>query len=343
MRALADFSDLTLEAMMSAVEDSTGVRLGGLAAPLPSYINRVYEFAATGGERLIAKFYRPGRWSEEALRDEHNFVLECAEADIPAVAPIKLNSGDTLGKIPEAYFAIYPKRAGREFEIREESDWRRIGSVIARLHTIGSRSSAPNRITLTPEITVKDIEELLSGDLIPRELQEQFADVCWEIITRIEDDFTDIDNIRIHGDCHIGNILHRPDEGIMLIDLDDMMNGPAMQDLWLVLPERPEKCPAEVEWMLAGYRQFRDFDPESWKLVEPLRAMRIIYFLAWCARQVNDLQFGRHFPDWGTSNFWRREIADLEKQLSVIDSERKTIDFNSEYANIHATRILTEH
>jgi len=317
---MAGFEELSPEIMMAAVEDAMDVRLSGLAAPLPSYINRVYEFAAAGGERLIAKFYRPGRWNLAALEDEHRFICACAAAEIPVVPPLPLRSGGTLGKTGEIYFAVYPKRSGREFELNGDEEWQRLGSLVARLHNVGSEEPANSRIMHHPqESTAMHVGWLLEGEYITPRYRREFADICNRLLRRIIPLFNDIEYIRIHGDLHRANILERPGEGLMVIDFDDMMVGPPVQDMWLLLPEYAEQCQTEIRMFLRGYTMLRDFDPWTLRLIEPLRAMRMIYFLAWISRQAEDYNFASHFPGWGTEQFWQREVGDLGRQLAMVE------------------------
>lgn len=318
---LGDFEQLTPDLMISAVEDALGVSMSGLAAPLPSYINRVYEFQDNTGERFIAKFYRPGRWIRPAIKDEHDFVLECAAADIPVVAPLRLAGGDTLAMVNGIHFAVYPKRSGREMEILDDDEefWRRLGSLIARVHNVGARRDAPHRVMHHPgESTGEELTWLMENDSIPISVKREFAVVTGDIMDEIIPMFDDAEYIRIHGDCHRANILQRPEEGLMLIDFDDMMVGPPVQDLWLLLPEHAHASQREIKLIVQGYSMLRDFDRSSLKLIEALRAMRMIYFLAWISKQSKDYLFDTHFPGWGSDSFWRREIGDLRHQLQLI-------------------------
>ena len=291
----------------------------GLAVSMPSYINRVYELQTKAGKRLIAKFYRPGRWSLDTLQDEHNFMLDCAAEEIPLVPPMQLPNGGTIAKSDGIYFALFEKRSGREFDIRSNEDWKRLGNIVARIHLAGSQRDAPNRLRLHPATaTQAEIDYLLKGDLVSSTVRSEFKSVCYEILDTITPLFDDIEYIRVHGDCHRGNLLDRPDDGIMVIDFDDMMIAPPIQDLWLLLPGHAQDCASEIDLLLAGYEQFRDFDYSTIKLIEPLRAMRIIYFLSWCSTQLGDFKFNQHYPDWGSLSFWRREICDLRNQLEMI-------------------------
>lgn len=340
-KAVGDFDILTPEVMVSAVETAMDCPMTGLAIAMPSYINRVYEVQTQEGKRLIAKFYRPGRWSLKTLQEEHQFMLDCAAEEIPLVPPLVFANGKTIAESHGIYFAIFEKKSGREFDIRnEEEDWQRLGNIVARIHLAGSQREAPNRLRLHPQTaTAKEIDYLLDNGFVSDNSKVEFSDICQEILELITGLFDNKEYIRVHGDCHRGNLLDRPDEGIMVIDFDDMMIAPPIQDLWLLLPGHAQDCQMEIELLLDGYRQFRDFDYSSLQLIEPLRVMRIIYFLSWCSRQIGDYKFEHHYPDWGSPSFWRRETADLRHQLEIIKSGLNQNNNNINYNS----RILTDH
>ena len=340
---LPDFGDLSPDIMIQAVEDALDTPFTGLAAPLPSYINRVYEFQAEDATRYIAKFYRPGRWTKAAIEDEHKFVLDCAKDDIPVIAPLPLKNKKTLFEIDNIFFAIFPKRFGRELELSNDANWIRLGTVIARMHNAGALATSEHRLKLHPEnTTLNEINLMVENDLLPSQFKTQFRDVCFAIYDEILPMFDGSESIRIHGDCHRGNILERPGEGIMIIDFDDMMTGPPVQDLWLLLPDHVTQCQYQIDLLIEGYEQFRAFDDSSLRLVEPLRAMRIIYFLAWCSRQVDDFKFNSNFPDWGSDSFWRTQIADLHTQLKVIQDTEMMIN-RKDTPSYGGGRVLTDH
>jgi Ser/Thr protein kinase RdoA (MazF antagonist) len=319
MSKAADFEHLTPEVLLDVVEEATGIPMTGLTIPLPSYINRVYELQTKSGERIIAKFYRPGRWSREAIEDEHRFLADCAESEIPVVCPLELADHSTLGRTDGIFFALFPKKAGREFEQNTTDDWGRVGALVARIHLAGGQRTVQDRITLHPlKSTRDDLNLLLGGDFIVPEYKKAFEDLTASIVENITPLFEGAELIRIHGDCHRGNLLDRPGEGLMVIDFDDMMIGPPVHDLWLLLPDHAGRSRSEIDAILEGYEQFREFDYSSLKLIEPLRFMRIIYFLAWLARQVDDYAFRANHPDWGSENFWHHEVSDLKHQFQVI-------------------------
>jgi Ser/Thr protein kinase RdoA (MazF antagonist) len=312
------FGRLTPDTILPAVEAVGGMRLTGLILSLPSYINRVYELRAVDGTKLIAKFYRPGRWSRDAILDEHRFIADCADAEIPVVPPLVLENGSTIGEHDGFILSLFPKRAGRQFEINEESDWLRAGALVARMHLAGEKHAAPHRITIDPALSALADVNHLCASIISGRSRDLYKNVAMRLIETSIPLFADLERIRLHGDCHRGNILDRLDEGLLLIDFDDMAMGPPVQDVWLLLPDRADKCYREIGLFLQGYERFRRFDRSSLRCIEPLRAMRMIYFLSWCSRQVDDALFRKNFPDWGSDVFWQKEINDLREQLGFV-------------------------
>lgn len=315
-----NFAKLTPDHFLSVLEEALSVELTSFTHPLPSYINRVYELRDVDDNSYVVKFYRPGRWTKEALQDEHNFLNDCAEFEIPVVAPIKLSNGSTLGNIDDIIFTVFPRKAGRQFDIEDEESWTRVGSLLGRIHNVGAQRKASHRLNLTPaETTNKYVEEL--GDIATDKWQQPYSDICKRIVETVNPYFEGLESIRIHGDFHVGNILHRMEQGLMIIDFDDMMNGPAVQDFWLLLPDHYPASKKYLDLMLSGYSQFRDVNPRSPLLIEGLRAMRMIYFTAWSAMQREDFQFKNKFPDWGSETFWSREVSDLRTQYAnIMDS-----------------------
>ncbi|MEN7973269.1 MAG: serine/threonine protein kinase [Verrucomicrobiota bacterium] len=329
----ASFENLTPDRILEAVEAGMDCELTGLTSPLPSYINRVYELQAVNGDRLIAKFYRPGRWKRAALRDEHDFVLDCAAEEIPVVAPLELAGGGTIGEYDGILYSVFPKKSGREMDLHTDEGWRRLGGLVGRIHLAGSRKDADDRLQMHPETTtIPEVDQLLGGGFMSSHQAERFRDVTSRIVEIALREFEDVNLQRIHGDCHRANILERPGEGLMVIDFDDMVMGPPVQDIWLLLPDHANRTRHEINLILEGYEQFMEFDDHSLRLVEILRAMRIIYFLAWCSTQVDDFKFQSNFPEWGSDMFWQREIADLEHQYhAILNDERLNGGVFNEY------------
>ena len=327
-----DFDLLQPQVVLAAAEAGFGLRLDGSMTPYNSYINRVYELKREDGKSYMAKFYRPGRWSFQAIQEEHAFLHDCAQNDIPVVEPLPDPDGDSLlevqsaGETEQSYlFALFPKRAGRNFDAESDQDWLRLGSLVGRMH-LAARSSNPTPLSascrpvcLPRPIITTCLQELDQAGALHPDVSSEFINLADTILQRIEPLFTDVPLQRVHGDCHRGNILERPGEGLLLIDFDDMMIGPAIQDIWLLLPERADQCNHELNLIAEGYEQFLPFD-YSWKrLIEPLRAMRMLYYLAWQARQRHDRKFQSDYPDWGSRAFWIKEVEDLREQLQYCE------------------------
>lgn len=335
------FAPLTPHLVIAAVEAFFDISLDGTVERYASYVNRVYGLRSTQGEHLVAKFYRPGRWSMDAIEAEHRFLQELAAAEVPVVAPLADEEGDTLFEIevdpadgdpgdaptgasdaPAAFtFALFPRRGGRNFDVESDEDWFRLGSIVGRMHVVARRDDAPERLPVDPAgWTGTFVDELLGTGNGRRDLvvhpdcAAEFEEVARRAISAIEPRFSGLPGHRLHGDCHRGNILDRPGEGLLLIDFDDMMMGPAVQDLWLLLPDHADDSRRELTMLLDGYEQFSVFDRGQIELIEPLRFMRMIHFLAWRARQRHDHWFAEQFPHWGSKAFWITEIEDLSEQ-----------------------------
>jgi Ser/Thr protein kinase RdoA (MazF antagonist) len=317
-KQLMSFENLMPDCILSAVEAASGIRLTSLIIALPSYINRVYELRAVDGTKLIVKFYRPGRWSHAAIADEHQFTSDCNEAEIPVVPAMTLLNGSSIGDHEDFHFSLFPRRAGRQLDIIGDTDWLRLGSLVARLHLVGEMAPAVNRVTIDPAISTLSDVTFLCKNIVPVAYRDKYHSTAMQLIEISAQRFSGLERIRIHGDCHRGNILDRLDEGLLLIDFDDMAMGPPVQDVWLLLPDRADKVAHEIELFITGYERFRRFDRNGLKCIESLRAMRMIYFLAWCSRQIDDTQFKINFPSWGNNTFWQNEINDLQEQIGYV-------------------------
>lgn len=318
-RARSAFHRLTPDLVLDLVEKALGIRCTNLCRPLASYINRVYELEAEDGSGLVVKFYRPGRWSRDALADEHDFLLELAGREIPVIAPMLLAEGSSLGEHQGTCFTVFSKCGGRSWDEYNEEQWLEIGRLLGRVHAVGAARIPAGRIVMAPDrSTRQQADYLLAGKFIPPELAPQFADLTTELIAAISPLFVGVEMISIHGDCHFSNLIYRPGESFYLIDFDDMALGPPVQDFWMLLPGYREESGAEIELFLEGYETFRDFDRRTLRLIEPLRAMRYIHYMAWCAYQVAEEGLSRVVPDFGTRDYWQRELRDLGEQLARI-------------------------
>lgn len=314
------FHDLTPDRVITAVEAALGVSCSNLCRPLNSYINRVFELETRDRQGLIVKFYRPGRWSVEGLQDEHDFLLELMEQEIPAVYPLRHLNGRTLGGLGKSYFAIFPKKSGRSCDEYSRQQWQDLGRLLGRVHAVGARHAPRDRVVLAPDRSTRDhIDYLLKGEFIPAELAGPFQQVAEAVLRVISPLFAGCEMIRIHGDCHFSNLVYRPEESFYIIDFDDMVTGPPVQDFWMLLPGYANESHAEIDLFLEGYETFRHFDERTLRLIEPLRAMRYIHYTAWCAHQFAEDGHSRIAPDFGSGRYWQQEIDDLADQLVRIE------------------------
>jgi Ser/Thr protein kinase RdoA (MazF antagonist) len=313
------FHDLGPNLVLGLVERSLDISLTNLYRPLNSYINRVYELEQDDGKGLIVKFYRPERWSIDALREEHAFLLELAEEEIPVIAPLRFPDGGTLATYEGVHFAVFPKRGGRSLDEFDDDQWLQLGRLLGRVHTIGARSESVYRPVMAPTASTRQqLDYLLAGGIVPEDVKGRLQRAVEDIITEITPLFTGVKPIRIHGDCHFANIIHRPGESFYLIDFDDMAMGPPVQDIWMLLPGGLDEAFVEMDLLLEGYEMFRPFDRRTFRLIEPLRAMRFVHYMAWCAHQVAADGMTRVIDDFGTPTYWQKEIADLKDQLERI-------------------------
>jgi Ser/Thr protein kinase RdoA (MazF antagonist) len=313
------FAVLEPDAVLSCIERATGRYLQNICRPHSSYINRVYELQDEDGTFFVAKFFRPERWSGEALQDELRFVLDCAEQELPVIAPLPLADGSWLGSCEEIHFAVYPRCGGRLVDEYSDEQWLELGRLIGRLHTVGTMREASHRNKLHPQHTTREqVEYILVNNLVPDDLKRSFSQLCDEIIAEITEDFDTVRYARIHGDCHSGNLIYRPGESFFIIDFDDMVVGPAVQDFWMLLPGTHEDSQHELSLFLDGYETFCPFDYHTLKLIEPLRAMRYIHYISWCGRQYLEDGDTRINETFASYSYWQQELGDLEDQLAVI-------------------------
>jgi len=307
------FQSLTIDSLMDSVERVLEQKLSSLSIPRNSYINRVYELEiADSKERIIVKLYRPGRWSKAQIQTEHDFLRILAEKEIQVIAPLSFQ-GQTLHGHEDILFTIFPKKGGRSSDEFDKEIWEQTGRLLGRIHALGETLDHPDRIIWRPDIaTNHHLEAINSARVVPLDFQQSFDRATNLFLKRIEPFFDSAKFILLHGDCHRGNFIYRPGEGQFLVDFDDMCIGPAVQDLWMLLPDIPENCQQELSWFLAGYNMFREFPETEIELVPALRGMRLIHFAAWCAIQSAEPHFKHHFPEWGYTRYWNELIKDLQ-------------------------------
>lgn len=321
----APFANLSPDLIVDAVE-AAGFASDGRILALGSYENRVFQVGREDADPVVVKFYRPGRWSDAAIAEEHAFARELAAAEIPVIAPLELPRGGSLGDGPVASFggfrfAVYPRRGGQWPELGTEDDRQWIGRFLGRIHAIGAARRFEHRARLSPQAMGREsMEYLLAGDRIPDYIGHRYERVVSELLDAVESRFEQAGTLRylrIHGDCHRNNVLWT-DAGPHFVDLDDCMTGPAIQDLWMLLAGGPAEMQAQLREILEGYSKFAEFDPIEATLIEALRALRMVHYAAWLARRWHDPAFPRAFPWFGEARYWERHVAELEEQLGAL-------------------------
>ncbi len=268
---------------------------------------------------MVAKFYRPGRWSRDAILDEHRFLAELVAAEVPAVPPLALTDGATLAASDDGIlFALFPKVRGRLLTELSDAQLAQIGRLLGRLHNVGAAAPAPHRRTLTvEEWGWRSLATIEASGMLDAALAGRYRAVAEALLRAIEPLLDGVPAHRVHGDCHLGNVLWSG-EAAFFVDFDDLCTAPAVQDVWLVVRGRDEEADRQREVLLAGYEQMRAFDRAQLRLIEPLRALRMIHFSAWIARRWEDPTFPRAFPDFAGARHWAEEIGDLEEQRRLI-------------------------
>jgi len=314
------YSRLTPDAVLDALE-SAGVRGDGRLLALNSYENRVYQVYVEDGPPVIAKFYRPARWSDAAILEEHAFALELAGREIPVVAPLVIE-GRTLHEAGGFRFAVYPRRGGRMPELDDPDTLEWIGRFIGRLHAVGAVTPFAARPALDiASFGVEPRDWLLEHRFVPPDLLPAWrsvVDLALDGVRRCYDRAGDVRAIRVHGDCHAGNILWTPD-GPHFVDLDDARMGPAMQDLWMLLSGDRGAMTKALADVLAGYEDFHELDRRELALIEALRTLRLIHYSSWLARRWDDPAFPAAFPWFNTQRYWQDRILELREQVALMD------------------------
>ncbi|MBA3536954.1 MAG: serine/threonine protein kinase [Tatlockia sp.] len=306
--------------ILDAIE-SLGFLCSGSLIALNSYENRVYQIGIEDAEPLIAKFYRPQRWSSEAILEEHQFSLELVEHEIPIIAPLIIND-QTLHHHLDFRFALFPRRGGRALELdnSEQLEW--MGRFIGRLHGVSACKSFQHRIHLNPKSYGDDpYQFLIEQNFIPEYLKPNFCKTVETVLEKIKPIFKElgqIEQIRLHGDCHAGNVLWS-DSGPHIVDLDDCLMGPAIQDIWMLLSGEPKQMELQLAKILKGYREFHDFNPRERHLIEALRTLRMLHYAGWLAKRWADPAFPMSFPWFDTPVYWQNLLVNLNEQSEILD------------------------
>nr|WP_296748942.1 serine/threonine protein kinase [Thioalkalivibrio sp.] len=315
------YASLKPEVILDAVE-STGLRADGRLLALNSYENRVYQVGIEDAAPVVAKFYRPGRWSEAAIREEHAFALELAAQEVPVVAPLADAAGQTLHLHQHFLFALYPRQGGRTPDLEQRENLVRIGRFIARIHAVGraGRFEARERLD-ADELGEIAREDVLASERLPIELESVYDDLSADVLDRIVRRIAEagpVPQIRLHGDTHPGNILWT-ETGPHFVDLDDACTGPAVQDLWMFLSGDTVEMSSQMLALLEGYETFVRFDRRELALITPLRTLRILRHAAWLARRADDPAFVQAFPVFYTTRYWEDHILTLREQAAALD------------------------
>ena len=334
------FETLTPDVVMDALA-SVGLYGDGRQLALSSYENRVYQLHLEDGPVVVAKFYRPGRWSEAQILEEHTFSAELMAAEIPVIGPLTLQ-GSTLNHFGGFAFSVSPSRGGRAPELDDPDVLEWIGRFLARIHTVGAAKPFATRPALDLQtFGIEPREWLLSHDQVPLDVQSAWSRVSQSALDLIagytclnqtdgERDLAiePIKRLRLHGDCHPGNILWTPLDapassapGPHFVDMDDARSGPAVQDLWMLLSGDRSQRSRQLGALVDGYEQFREFDRRELALIEPLRTLRLIHYSAWLARRWSDPTFPINFPWFGSSDYWQGQVQMLEEQVEAMQEE----------------------
>jgi len=314
------FSNLSPDLILDAI-DSLGLHTDGRLLALNSYENRVYQVGVEDALPIVAKFYRPNRWDDDAILEEHAFVQSLADTEIPAVAPSIINNS-TLFNYQHFRFSIFHKHGGRAPDLDQKGVLQWIGRFIGRIHAIGSLADFRHR----PELNITTFGEepsnyLLEQGMMPKELESVYRGVvaqALEGVKRCFDRTGDLATLRLHGDCHMGNLLWT-DAGPHFVDFDDSRMGPAIQDLWMMLSGTPNEMQKQFHQILLGYEDFYEFNPNEVHLIEALRTLRLIHYSAWLARRWDDPAFKVAFTWFNTQQYWQDRILELREQIALMD------------------------
>lgn len=313
--ATFDFSELGPDLILDAIE-STGILVESGLLALNSYENRVYQFLGSDQKRYVVKFYRPQRWTDPQIQEEHDFTCELVAHEIPIAAPLSLE-GQTLHHFQGYRFALFPSVGGRQFEVDNLDQLEWTGRFIGRIHAVSSSRAFAHRPTLSVDSHLAEPrEQLAKSTIVPHHLREAFFTILEQVINATDFSVADTSTIRLHGDCHPGNILWR--DGPTFVDMDDCRQGPAIQDLWMMLSGDRQNQLLQLDTLVEAYEEFNEFDKRQLKLIEPLRAMRLIHYMAWLDKRWSDPAFPQAFPWFGSEKYWEQQILSLKEQFAAL-------------------------
>jgi Ser/Thr protein kinase RdoA (MazF antagonist) len=311
---------LTPDFLLTALE-SIGLACDGRLLALNSYENRVYQVGIEDGPAIIAKFYRPNRWSDASILEEHAYTQQLAAAEIPVVPPLELK-GATLHRYEGFRFALFARHGGRAPELSDPDTLEWLGRFIGRIHAMGAVADFQHRPTLDIKSFGEESRDyLLNNGFIPPDLEDAYHSVSAEALVHVRHCYEragDVRHLRLHGDCHMGNVLWT-DAGPHFVDFDDCRMGPAIQDLWMLLSGERSDMTRQLSDVLAGYEDFCEFDPRELHLVEALRTLRLLHYSAWLARRWDDPAFPHNFPWFNTQHYWQDRVLELREQIALMN------------------------
>ncbi|MDO7084008.1 serine/threonine protein kinase [Pseudocolwellia sp. AS88] len=311
-----DFTSLSPDLILDGLE-SVGFNVDSGLLALNSYENRVYQFHDENLVKYVTKFYRPERWTEKQIREELNFALELEEQELPLVAPLSVN-GESLFNYKGYYFTVSPCRGGRTFEVDNLDQLEWMGRFIARIHAVASKKPFETRIALTTDdMLINSMQIIKASGFVPKSLNTAFFTILEQVIEVASGQYKPKKQIRLHGDCHAGNIFWT-DKGPHFVDLDDCKMGPAIQDLWMMLSGDRNEQLLQLDTLLTGYEEFFTFDSSELVLIESLRTMRVVHYMAWLCKRWNDPAFPRNFPWFDSEKYWEQQILMLKEQMSAL-------------------------
>jgi Ser/Thr protein kinase RdoA (MazF antagonist) len=319
------FSSLSPDTVIDAIE-AQGFFADGRQLALNSYENRVYQVGLEDAQPIIAKFYRPGRWSDAQILEEHSFVAELLEQEMPVVGPM-LIAGKTLFEYQGLRFSLFERKGGRAPELDNLDHLHTLGQRLGQMHRVGQAKAFVYRERLDIESFGVQSVATVSQGLLPDYLKESYNSLTRDLLAMVRQRFAeagDIAWIRCHGDCHMGNILWR-DEQVNFVDFDDARMAPAIQDLWMLLSGDREQQQQQISEVLEGYENFMAFNPRELMLIEPLRTLRMLHYCAWLARRWDDPAFVMHFPWFNTERYWGEHILELREQMSIMQEPALTL------------------